>query len=415
MNYRKFLGAASAALIIIAILLVLVLAPSVWAQSKYKTLHRFTGGKDGSSPYAGLILDQLGNLYGTTRSGGAANSGTIFQLRPNSAGSWKETVLHHFTGDKDGAIPYAGLILDTAGNLYGTTSAGGAGYGVVFQLTPNADGSWKETVLHDFARTDAYPYAGLIFDQTGDLYGTTYVGYGGTVFELTPNLDGSWTEHVLYGFSGKDGSSPYAGLILDQLGNLYGTTQYGGPYAGGVAFKLSPNRDGSWIESMLYGFCPHGKCRDGAGPLAGLILDPAGNLYGTTPYGGNYLSCDHPHGGCGTVFRLAPNADGGWTESVLYRFTGGKDGARPRGGLIFDAAGNLYGTTTKGGAHGCGVVFKLTLGSDGTWRKRVLHSFMDHPGANPWSGLIFDAVGNLYGTTVGDGTKTFGSVFEITP
>jgi uncharacterized repeat protein (TIGR03803 family) len=337
MNCKKFLGAASAALMLV-IAITLVLAPAAGAASKYKVLHRFHGA-NGTNPYAGLILDAAGNLYGTTYYGGASGDGTVFKLAPNQDGSWTESVLHSFNRS-DGWSPQAGLIFDAAGNLYGTTVVGGASSdGTVFKLAPNQDGSWTESVLHSFNGSDGWvPYAGLIFDAAGNLYGTTVEGGDtnvGTVFKLAPNQDGSWTESVLHSFHGSDGAYPYAGLIFDAAGNLYGTTVEGDTNVGTV-FKLAPNQDGSWTESVLHSF----NGRNGQYPYAGLIFDAAGNLYGTT-YGGG-ASAD------GTVFELAPNQDGSWTESMLHSFHG-SDGERPRAGLIFDAAGNLYGTTAGGG------------------------------------------------------------------
>jgi len=210
---------------------------------------------------------------------------------------------------------------------------------------------------------------------------------------------------VLHSFGGGgDGNVVTAGLILDGPGNLYGTTEAGGIYGHGVVFELTPNLDGSWKEIVLHSFTG-GK--DGAIPKGGLILDGPGNLYGTTKAGGTY--------GNGVVFELTPNPDGSWKEKVLHSFTGGKDGRWPYAGVISDQAGNLYGTTCYGGASGYGVAFRLMLGSDGKWRERVLHAFIDHPGACPRASLIRDASGNLYGTTWGDMSTTFGSVFEITP
>ncbi len=428
MNHKKFFGTANAALMIV-IILTLVLAPGAWAQSKFKTLYKFTGGTDGSQPRAGLIFDQAGNMYGMTQGGGANGFGTVFKLTPNSDGSWSETVLHRFTGDTDGFMPHAGLTFDVAGNLYGTTSAGGAyGSGTVFELTPSSDGSWTENVLHHFNGKDGRdPMAGLIFDAAGNLYSTTFAGGApelcvpsggcGTVFKLTPNSDGSWTESVLYSFCSiahcTDGGTSQAGLTFDAAGNLYGTTPLYGSriaFGYGVVFKLTPNSDGSWTEAVLHQF-RGGK--DGGHPYANVTFDAAGNLYGTTNAGGAY--------GGGTVFELTPNSDGSWTENVLHHFNG-KDGRGPMAGLIFDQAGNLYGTTEGGGnpscgsySNGCGVVFRLTPNAKGRWNETVLHTFTDHPGAFPLAGLVFDAAGNLYGTTSGDGTTTFGSVFEITP
>ena len=373
MNYKRFLGAASAALMII--IAILTLAQGAGAASKYKTLYKFSGGKDGGFPKASLIFDQAGNLYGTTLYGGAFAAGTVFKLAPNADGSWRESVLHSFcsrTNCGDGEFPEASLIFDQAGNLYGTTFEGGAhDGGTVFKLAPNADGSWRESVLHSFcSRTNC-----------------------------------------------GDGKLPLASLIFDQAGNLYGTTDDGGAHeGGGTVFKLTPNAEGSWRESVLYSFCSRTNCGEGAEPFDSLIFDQAGNLYGATEYAG-------AHGG-GTVFKLAPNADGSWKESVLHSFCSRPncgDGANPLASLIFDQAGNLYGTAFDGGdqglclASGCGVVFKLTPNLNGRWKEAVLHAFADHPGANPSAGIIFDAAGNLYGTSTGDGSGTFGSVFEITP
>jgi uncharacterized repeat protein (TIGR03803 family) len=414
MNYKRFLGAASAALMIIIAILTLV--SGAGAASKYKTLYKFTGGVDGEEPYASLVFDQAGNLFGTTESGGAHDGGTVFKLAPNADGRWTESVLHSFcsrTNCVDGERPIAGLIFDQAGNLYGTTYAGGAkGWGTVFRLTPHPNGSWTESVLHSFPVGSGPCCLPLIFDTAGNLYGTTLFGGAsgaGTVFKLTPHFNGSWTQSVLHEF-GAEGSSPI-GVIFDAAGNLYGSAQEGGASSAGMVFKLTPHSNGSWTESVLHRFTG----MDGSNPNS-VILDVAGNLYGTTVLGGNLSQCGGA--GCGLIFQLTPSAGGRWTETVIHRFTSGRDGWFPYAGLIFDTAGNLYGTTGTaacGGDPGCGVVFKLTPNSKGGWNERVLHTFADHPGAHPGAGLIFDPAGNLYGTTAGDLSTTFGSVFEITP
>jgi uncharacterized repeat protein (TIGR03803 family) len=434
MNYRRFLGAASAALMIV-IVISLALTPGAWAQGKFKTLYTFTGGNDGAMPWAGLIFDRAGNLYGTTEAGGNSNSsycwsdydqscGTVFKLSPHPDGTWSKSVLYSFcslTNCADGENPAAGLIFDQAGNLYGVATS------VVFKLAPNNDGTWAESVLSSATDYVDYPQGGLIFDQAGNLYGTTMVGGGcgwtsagcGTVFELTPNQDGTWTNTVLYNFGGDtDGFWPIAGLILDQAGNLYGTTWWGGlgghicggnrTHECGTVFELTLNSNGSWTEKVLQRF----HSINGYEPSAGLIFDAAGNLYGTTGSGGHRYR--------GVAFKLTPNADGSWKEKLLHSFSGGSDGAGLSAGLIFDTAGNLYGTAGAGGnlsvcnGRGCGVVFKLSPNSNGGWHETVLHAFLDSPGARPVAGLIFDASENLYGTTAGDGTTTFGTVFEIT-
>ncbi len=409
MNYKKFLGAASAALLIVIALLIFV--PCALAATKYKTLYKFKGDKDGNGPLADLIFDAAGNLYGTTNNGGAYDAGTVFELTPNGSGGWTESVLYSFTGGADGANPQAGLIIDQSGNLYGTTSVGGAhGWGAVFELTPKS-GGWTESVLYSFTggADGKAAFASLIFDGSGNLYSTTWNGGRsdcgggcGVVFKLAPTSNG-WNESVLYSF-GPNGQNSDAGLIFDGAGNLYGVTWYAGAYGWGVVFKLSPNSDGSWTESVLYPFKGY---KDGAHPRARLNLDSAGNLYGTTA--NEYAS------GSGTVFQLVPNSDGTWTKHTLHQFTGGNDGASPRTDLTFDSAGNLYGVAYDGGAYGSGTVFKLAPTSTGGWTFRVLHTFKDMPGAYPWGGLVVDRSGNLYGTTYGDGSKTFGSVFEITP
>jgi len=414
MNYRRFLAAASAALMIV--IAILILAPCTLAASKYKTLHTFRGGKDGHGPFGGVILDAAGNLYGTTIYGGAYSAGTVFELTPTSTG-WTESVLYSFNCATGCNPQFEVLIFDGAGNLYGTTPHGGAyGNGVVFELTPTSTG-WTESVLYSFTggSDGGTSYAGVIFDAAGNLYGTTWGGgaYGGGVaFELTPTSTG-WSESVLCSFHG--GSDSH--VIFDSTGNLYGVTWFDGKYGWGIVFKLAPNSDGSWTESVLYQF-KGGK--DGAEPRARLLFDSAGNLYGTT--GNAYTS------GYGIVFKLVPNSNGTWTKHTLHQFTGGKDGANPVGGVIFDPSGNLYGATPYGGADGYGVVYKLTPTSTRGWKYQVLRAFWGAPGAYPDATLILDSAGTLYGTTVGEvvpdnrrdleeygSSKTFGSVFEITP
>jgi uncharacterized repeat protein (TIGR03803 family) len=401
------------------------------AADREKVLYAFNGGKDGFLPFATLIFDAGGNLYGATNSGGNYQCdpyfgcGTVFELQPGAQGKWSKTVLHTFSG-KDGAYPSASLIFDTAGNLYGTTLSGGGadGYGTVFKLAPGVNGRWTETVLHIFNSQDGgLPNCSLIFDAAGDLYGTTQTGgaYGyGTVFKLAPGVNGKWTETVLHSFNGNDGNQPASALIFDSLGNLYGTTEAGGTrsyfsgYGGGTVFKLAPGADGKWTHTLLFSF----SLNNGEQPASSLVLDAAGNLYGTTVWGGDLTSFPCLNYGCGTVFRLAPEANGGWTEEVLHSFNG-VDGFSPYAAVIFDAAGNLYGTTWAGGN-----VFKLTPGTNGEWTETVLHTFNGSDGLSPQAGLIFDASGNLYGATdyggklngcysqYGDGC---GVVFEILP
>jgi uncharacterized repeat protein (TIGR03803 family) len=418
--------------------IVTVLVTGAVAQ-KETVLHSFGHGKDGresgSAPGACLTIDGYGNLYGTTEMGGSHGYGTVFELQPKSGGGWTEKILHNFNNDADGGYPLGGLVLDSAGNLYGTTGGGGASMaGVVFELQPKASGGWTEKVLHNFSdngKDGLEPYASLIFDAVGDLYGTTYAGGNvrgtadcftgcGTVFELTPSLAGEkhWTEKILHNFSyvGGDGFNPYAGLVFDSAGNLYGTTYGGGIFRAGTVFELAPS-GGDWTETVLHSF---GHDKDGTAPIGGLILDPSGNLYGTTLGGGGY-GCGG--GGCGSVFELSPETGGGWTDKILYSFSSKSGGYFPEAGLVTDAFGNLYSTTTRGVAYGFngGRVFELTPLAGGAWTETVLHSFgKGNDGKAPVSGLIFDASGDLYGTTAeGGGSRSCkygcGTVFKIMP
>jgi len=389
-----------------------------------KVLHSFNGN-DGAGSLAGLIFDAAGNLYGTTTAGGSYDAGTVFELTPGADGSWKEKVLYSF--GKEAASPQSSLVFDTSGNLYGTTLNGGAyNAGTVFDLTSTGGGGWKEKILHSFnsnGNDGFFPYASLIIDTSGNLYGTTYNGGGnsnlgsgcGAVFELTHKVRGGWKETILHTFenNGKDGCYPYAGLVLDASGNLYGTTSQGGGANGfGTVFELTKAHDG-WVEKLLHTFSFNDE--DGFYPTAGLTFDSAGNLYGTTRSGGRSI-CET---GCGIVFELSPTAGGSWMERILHTFDrhGGADGYYPAGSLIFDAAGNLYGTTYSGGTyHIDGTAFELTPRTGGPgWTEKVLHSFDRGDGDEPWGGLISDPKGNLYGTTYFGGTYGGGTVFEITP
>jgi len=293
-----------------------------------------------------------------------------------------------------GAYPEGNLIADKAGNLYGATYAAGAGFGTVFRLTRHGALTVLYTFQGKYHGDGANPAAGLITDKAGNFYGTTFEGgtdNDGTVFELTP----SGTETVLHSFTGgSDGSNPLAGLIMDKKGNLYGTTTEGGPdgYSGGTVFEVTP----SGIKTVLYTFTGGS---DGGNPIGGLLADGVGNLYGTASTGGS--------DGNGTVYRIAP----GGSETTLHTFTGGSDGGSPRAALIADAAGNLYGTTYAGGSSGYGVVFEIT--PNGT--ETVLHSFIGSDGANPEADLILDGAGDFYSTTYAGGTGDYGTIFKLAP
>jgi uncharacterized repeat protein (TIGR03803 family) len=403
--------------LVLAVSAVSALLPGTLVAAQTETvLYSFNSKNAGAyAPWLSLTFDAAGNLYGTAQFGGSAHSGEVFELTPKAGGGWTTKFIFDFKNGTEGLIPTSGLAVDAAGNLYGTTYAGGPGnWGTAYELSPAGDGSWTEKVLHYFGRgTDGqYPLAGMVFDSAGNLYGTTAAGgtnLTGTVFELTPQSGGAWTEKVLYHFgpgSSTDGQGPQASLIFDSTGNLYGTTVHGGANSGGTAFKLSPQSGGGWAETVLYSFSYYSE------PASSLIFDSAGNLYGTTGEGGAT--------GFGSAFELSPQTGGTWTEKILHSFSNGKDGFNVFAGLTFDKSGNLYGSTMSGGAYGglngYGTVFKLTPEAGGNWSKSTLFSFDGTDGSGPAGGaLIFDASGNLYGGGFSGGAYRSGVVFEITP
>ena len=390
--------------------LALFVVASITAHAATETiLYSFNGlTGDGFYPASSLIMDSAGNLYGTTVYGGANGDGTVFKLSPGGV----ETVLHSFTGaNGDGNDPYGGLVIDSKGNLYGVTVFGGANNtGTVFKITRRG----KEKVLYSFGNTandGASPNAALLMDNAGNFYGTT-VGGGlnncslgcGTVFKMSR----TGKETVLYRFgnSNGDGFWPDCSLIMDSNGNLYGTTSKGGANGEGTIFQLSS----AGVETVLYSFT--GTNGDGANPVAGLVMDSAGNLYGTTSNGGDSI-CDD---GCGTVFKLSSSG----TETILYSFKGrNRFGASPQGSLIMDSVGNLYGTTFNSGGDycseiGCGTVFQL---SSNGGAESILHRFKGYPygdGSNPSGALIMDNANHLYGTTQGGGPTGYGTIFKVT-
>jgi uncharacterized repeat protein (TIGR03803 family) len=402
-----------------AMIAVIVTLPvtSIFTSAQETILYNFSGGSDGSTALSTLISDASGNLYGTTEWGGAFSFGTVFELSPQAGGGWTETVLHSFNNSPtEGANPWAGLIFDAAGNLYGTTRAGGThSYGNVFELSPQAGGGWTITELHQFNATSTdgrNPTCSLIMDTAGNLYGTTTQGgaYGkGTAFELLPQAGGGYKEKVLHSFgNGLDGQVPVAGMIFDGLGNLYGTTAAGGAHGGGTVFELLPQSGGGWKEMRLANFSTTGS--NPYTPNAPVVFDTAGNLYSTTYYGGFNSG--------GTAFELSPKTGGGWTAKVIHNFGGANDGFNPESGLTLDSAGNLYGTTEAGYSstgRSNGAVYELSPKTGGGWTETVLYSF-SNTGTDagvPYGGVILDAAGNLYGTTSSGGTFIHGAVFEI--
>jgi len=393
--------------VVFTVAAVLILAIGLCAQTE-QTLYNFTGGTDGGNPLSGLVMDAAGNSYGTTQVGGANGAGAVYELSPNGNGGWTQTVLYSFTGGADGANPgYADVIFDKAGNLYGTTSGGGANdLGVVFELSPT-DGGWTETVLYSFAGgiDGTNPNAGLVLDPFGNLYGTTYGGgaYGvGTVFQVKRLTGGRWTESVIHTFDVKTGSTPVGGLVFDSRGDLFGTTQGGGAYKVGVVYMLQYLGKSKWTARAIHNFTGG---MDGGYPYAErLIFDKTGNLYGTTEGGGvnNW----------GVVFKLFQGSKG-WKEQVLYQFNGAVE-SNPFSGLVMDGNVNLYGTCANGNmTTTVGSVYKLMPSGGGKYTETDLYLFTRKDGQFPESALVRDKAGNLYGTTLQGGTSNMGVVFEL--
>jgi uncharacterized repeat protein (TIGR03803 family) len=388
------------------------------APAKETVLYTFTGGGDGNGPNSPLIFDNAGNLYGTTVTGGANGNGTVFELTPSGSG-WMETVLYSFVDASDGIIPIGGLLLDEKGNLYGLTQQGGAaGYGTAFELSPHSGGGWTKTTIYAFAggSDGSFPYGGLISDSKGNLYGFTLSGgtgpcqyYGpgcGTVFELK-RFSGSWKEIVHFSFPGGAGGQIPQGLTLDEAGNFFGTTSQGGSGGVGIVFKLNRSA-GGWTETVLHTFSGG---RDGSAPSSGVTLDRAGNLYGTTIEGSGG-GCQY---GCGLVYELKPIRKSKWREVVLHRFTDNfHDGVTPYASLIFNQAGDLFGTTSGGGAYGIGTTFELMQDFDGKWKESVIQNFIGADYGFAPGTLVFGDNGHLYGSA-GGGAYDAGLVFQLTP
>jgi uncharacterized repeat protein (TIGR03803 family) len=371
---------------------VLMAVSGAWAAATEQVLYSFTDGSDGGNPMAGLIFDAAGNLYGTTSSGGVYDQGTVFELS-QSNGTWTETVLYSFRGQGDGGVPAAGLLMDKAGSLYGTTLRGGVGAGGVFKLTLSRFG-WQESSLYRFGGDNGTSPSGLVVDKAGHAFGTTQGGGtngAGTVFGMQGTKTG-WQEVVLYSFvnNGSDGEAPQSGVAVDSFDLIYGTTPIGGNGRGTV-FELKHSSSG-WSERIIYDF--EGGY-DGSTPYAGLVLDGAGNLYGTTSSGGAYNQ--------GTVFELS-RSQHGWTKTIIYNLSTPPSNAA----LTFDQSGNLYGETYD-------TIFELSP-SNGGWNETTVFQFDGTDGQSINGGLIFDQAGNMYGTTQnGGGVFNAGVVFEITP
>ncbi len=415
--------------LLLATLTIFLIVSGAWGQT-FKVLHSFGASGDGQWALGGVVFDRQGNLYGVTQIGPSGNGclgndgcGTVYQLKPNADGTWTESVIHAFNGS-DAAFPFVSPIFDAQGNLYGTAD-GHAGAGtypeVVYELTPNSNGTWTESILHQFPISQNSAPGAITLDPAGNVYGVANLGgLNGTGYIYKLYRASGWQEQFLLYFDPHypylDGLSAQGPLALDGNGNLYGSMILGGTGDCGVSYKLANQGKVLWKETVLHNF---GCAADGYYPT-GATFGPDGSLYGVTQVGGNVGSsrCSF---GCGTVFKLTPNSDGTWTKTTLYVFRGGpSDGAYPANGLVFDRAGNIYSTTGHGGnsscSGGCGTVFKLTPSSGGQYTESILYFFTGGlDGAGPISTMAIDGAGNLYGATYRGGTYDDGVAFELTP
>lgn len=384
-----------------------------WAATT-SVIYSFGGGQDGEYADTDLIRDGAGNLYGTTVQGGDYGGGTVWQLHPNGDGSWSHSVLYSFTGGADGGEPYKGVTLDAQGNLYGTAVTGGGGgceggCGVAYKLTNNG-GVWTQSVVHAFTGGEdgAGPGAGLTLDDKGNVYGMAPTGGAngaGTIFRIHPGKGGKWKFTVIHAFAGGDGIGGSAGRLLFQGRRLYGAATAGGANGYGDIYRLTPTKTGDWSFETLYSFL---GTPDAGFPYGGLTFDALGNLYGTTYYDGAH--------NLGAVYELSPARGAVWKERVLYSFMGGADGQGSIADVNFDAAGNLYSTTSEGGTDNDGTIFKLVPGVHHKWTESVVHSFAGAPdGEYAYNGMVSDGAGNLYGATVHGGDGDDGAIYKFTP
>jgi hypothetical protein len=449
----------NAALLIAAVFAV---CSSSFAQTESPIIS-FNGDLDGATPATTLIADSAGNYYGTTFSGGSYSGqtcafygcGIVFELSPNTSGGWSEAVLYPFTGGADGANPAAGLVFDSEGNLYGTTSAGGlvtsgcnnSGCGTVFEISPSSSGFWTETTLYKFkgGNDGWYSEAPVTFDAAGNLYGTTSTGGPGKdctsglgcgeVFKLTPNGAGGWNYSVVHFFSnGKDGGRPYSGVVVDNAGNIFTSASQGGSTTNcgpgcGTVDEFSPSGTGYTLR-VLHAFT---GIQDGWFPQGGLALDDSGKIYAPVQEGGHKTGVCQSVGGCGVVLQLTPNGSGGYTPSIAHSFTGAADGYGPTSDLTVTSSGVLYGAA-YGAPSGaplncfgpCGFVYKLTPSGTGTWSESVVYAFTggtDGGGPAWFNGVIVDSSGHIFGAVqefgLAGGCSSFGNgcgvAYEITP
>ncbi|HEX8817941.1 MAG TPA: choice-of-anchor tandem repeat GloVer-containing protein [Terriglobales bacterium] len=395
--------------------LMLCLGVAALAQGQESVIHSFGSSTDGPDPAATLVFASDGAAYGTTVTGGMYGYGTVFQLR-FSNGEWVESILYSFAGSPDGKNPYGGVVLDKSGNLYGTTVAGGNGgacsgdgCGTVYKLSKSGS-QYTEKVLYNFTGgNDGFgPGGGVVFDKSGNLYGTTPDGgkdSEGVVYELKPAGGGRWVQKTIHTFTGgKDGAVGSLGsLLLDGSGNLFGVAELGGAHGAGTLFEISPLESGKWHFNILHAF----RGEPGSGfPYGGLVFDKFKNLYGTTYYGGKY--------GVGSVFQFSPI--NGYHESFLYSFKAAYDNS-PTSTLLLDSSGNLWGTASSGGDTKCqcGAIFEMSL-RGGLWTEKAIYLFKGDPdGAYPYYGLAQDSSGALYGLTAAGGTQNQGALFKFVP
>jgi len=385
---------------------LVILQVTAWASTE-TVLWNFGGSGDGRAPTGNLIVDSSGNFYGVTLLGGAHDIGTVFELSPNGDGGWTETVLYSFGSQNgDGIQPTSGLVMDSKGNLYGTTEFGGANQtGTVFELSPASGGGWTETVIYTFGPQGkgdgAYPASDLALDAQGNMFGTTFAGGAigeGTLYELSPSSSG-WTETVLHSFpsSRRDGASPKTGVLVGKIqSHLYGST------SSGAIYRLWFN-SGRWVEKKIH---------DNGGEQIGgdLVRDRNLNIYGAS----NNVGAN----GTGTVWEMVYHPNQIRSFSLLYSFgaDGSGDGTFPQSGVIVGANGTVYGTTGFGGTNNDGIVFSLTKSQNNQWKETILYSFTGgNDGGGPVGQMIQDKQGNLYGIGFTGGAHGGGVVFEITP
>jgi uncharacterized repeat protein (TIGR03803 family) len=376
--------------------------------------------ENGSQPTNGLLADGHGNFYGVAPHGGNKSCsfqgcGVVFELSPASGGGWTESVIWAFKGgSSDTAVPITDLVFDGNGNLYGGTGSSGNSFGAIYELSPAGGSTWTEKILYHFNNLGYDPGAKIAFDGQGNLYGSVFEtngGGGGGVFRLSPQSNGSWTETLIHKFtsSNGDGYLPRGGVVLDSKGNIYGTTSQGGLQNDGIVYELSPNGSGGFSESIVFTFTGQST---GSTPYSAPTLDATGDIFGTTIGGGTKFA--------GLVYELTKSGVK-WSETVLYNFGGAPDGTDSNG-VTFDAKGNLYGTTMGGGSGcnnpGCGIVYELTPQTTPPWKETVLYNFESSTdGSISAATVTFDpTTGYIYGTTEYGGTRDGnGTVFQIQP